>query len=181
MAVGRVAAPFGVRGWVKAQPLFRGAEGLLAADMWQLERSGHGAAARGVRVLEAAAHGRAVIARLDGIVDRDQAAALVGMQISVPASSLPALGEGEYYWSDLVGLAVVNRDGERLGTVAGLIETGANDVLVVRDGEFERLLPMAGSVIDGIDLPAREIRVDWGREWGLEAEQRKGSKPGTGA
>jgi 16S rRNA processing protein RimM len=82
---------------------------------------------------------------------------------------LPAIEDNEYYWADLIGLAVMNRAGDVLGTVAGLLETGANDVLVVRDGEIERLLPMVATVIDSIDLAARVIRVDWGRDWGLEA------------
>jgi 16S rRNA processing protein RimM len=169
IVVGRIAAPFGVRGWVKAQPFARESTGLLESGVWHLERYGRSDGVHEIRVLEAAQHGKAVIARLDGIADRDQAAALVGMQISVPSSLLPAIGEGEYYWADLVGLKVVNREGDALGAVTGLLETGANDVLVVQDGDVERLLPMVGTVIDGIDLAAREIRVDWGRDWGLEA------------
>jgi len=169
IVVGRIAAPFGVRGWVKAQPFARESGGLLGTDTWHLERHGRGDGVREMKVLEAAQHGKVVIAQLDGIVDRNQAAALVGMQIAVPSSLLPAIADNEYYWADLIGLSVVNRAGEAFGTVAGLLETGANDVLVVRDGEVERLLPMVGTVIDSIDLGAREIRVDWGRDWGLEA------------
>jgi 16S rRNA processing protein RimM len=167
--VGRIAAPFGVRGWVKAQPFAREPGGLLDGEAWHLRRNGRSDGVREIKVLEAAQHGKAVIARLDGIVDRDQAAALVGMQIAVPSSLLPAIEDNEYYWADLIGLAVMNRAGDVLGTVAGLLETGANDVLVVRDGEIERLLPMVATVIDSIDLAARVIRVDWGRDWGLEA------------
>jgi 16S rRNA processing protein RimM len=160
--VGRIAAPFGVHGWVKVQPLMNGAV-LLECKTWHLGRDE--AAFREVEVMEAAQHGKTVIARLDGIADRDAASTLVGERIAVPASALPGREEGEYYWSELIGLSVINRSGEVLGKVSGLLETGVHDVLVVRDGDTERLLPMVGAVVDKIDIEAGEIRVEWGRDW----------------
>ena len=106
-------------------------------------------------------HGKGLVARFDGVDDRDQAAGLVGEEISVRRSQLPADAEGGYYWSDLIGLEVVNMRGQRLGTVDRLIETGANDVLVVQ-GDRERLIPFVrDSVISAVDLDHGRIVVDW--------------------
>ena len=108
-------------------------------------------------------HGRAVIARLEGIEDRDAATDLLGSDIGVDREALPDPGEGRYYWADLEGLTVVHEDGSELGKVAYLMATGANDVLVV-DGPVERLIPFVpGDVILDVDLAAGVIRVDW--EW----------------
>lgn len=164
--MGRIAAPFGVRGWVKVQ-LFA-AEGieLLEQASWHLKPPGKKDAEFGeVKVIEAAQHGKVLIAQLEGIKDRDAAEAAVGTQIAMPRGALPAREEGEYFWSELIGLKVANRANESLGEVSGLLETGAHDVLVVKDGDTERLLPMVGAVIDRIDLDAGEIRVDWGLDW----------------
>ncbi len=101
------------------------------------------------------------MARLDGVTDRDAAAALAGCDVGVARDALPALDDGEYYWSDLIGLEVRSVDGVALGTVARMMETGANDVLVV-DGERERLVPyLPGRVVRSVDLEAGTIEVDW--------------------
>lgn len=108
-------------------------------------------------------HGKAIIVRLDGIEDRDTAAGLVGCDIAVEREELPAAEAGSYYWADLVGLRVVHRDGTELGHVASLMETGANDVMVVA-GEQERLIPfVVGEVVLDVDLENGVIGVDW--EW----------------
>lgn len=102
-----------------------------------------------------------VIAKLDGIDDRDQAANLVGSSIYVKLAQLPALQDGEYYWSDLVGLNVKTSSGTWLGVVDSLLETGANDVLIVK-GDRERAIPfLQGSTILSIDLDNGLMIVDW--------------------
>ena len=163
-----------MHGWVKVKPLASDASVLLQSRLWYLGRPRrHGGKIgtvaddgyRSVAVIEAAQHGKGLIAQLDGVQDRDAASALVGEQIAIPRSALPARVEGEYYWAELIGLVVVNRAGKALGRVSGLLESGANDILVVQDGGTERLLPLVGTVIDGIDLPACEIRVDWESDW----------------
>ena len=110
-------------------------------------------------------HGDGLLVRLEGIADRDAAAALRGSEVSLWRSQLPALEEGEYYWSDLEGLGVVTMDGAFLGVVERLFETGANDVMVVR-GERERLIPFVmDEVVRRIDLAAARIEVDWDAEF----------------
>ena len=114
-------------------------------------------------VAEGQRHGKTVIVRIEGYDDRDQAAGLVGTEIGVPRDALPETGSDQYYWSDLEGLRVIHRDGSELGRVDYLLETGANDVMVVK-GETEHLIPFVmDKVVLGVDLANGEIRVDW--EW----------------
>jgi len=101
-----------------------------------------------------------VVAKLAGYDDRDQAGQLIGAEIAIRLEQLPPLKKGEYYWAQLVGLEVVNLAGERLGKVDHLFDTGANDVMVVRNGR-ERWLPATADVIREVDLEAGVIRVDW--------------------
>jgi 16S rRNA processing protein RimM len=163
--LGRIAAPFGVRGWVKVQLFAPEAMRLLDQSVWLAGPPGKPGELREVRVAEVAQHGKVLIAQLEGITDRNAAEAAVGTEIAMSRSALPARAKDEYFWSELIGLAVVNRAQEALGKVTGLLETGVHDVLVVKDGETERLLPMVGAVVEQIDLEAGEIRVDWGRDW----------------
>lgn len=159
--MGRIAAPFGIRGWVKVQPFTEEIDGLLDFPLWHL---GRGEQWREVAVLEADVHHKTLVARLDGCNDRDAAAALKGLEVAVTREALPAAAENEYYWSDLIGLEVVNAQGEVLGKVADMLETGANDVMVVA-GERERLIPFVAQVILEVDLAAGRINVDWGADY----------------
>src|SRR5262249_1882882 len=107
-------------------------------------------------------HGKGLIAALPQVEDRDAAMALVGAEIWVRRSALPRAKRGEYYWVDLEGLDVVCADGVGLGKVSHLFSTGANDVLVVRDGERERLIPFVlGQFVQDVDLDSARITVDW--------------------
>jgi 16S rRNA processing protein RimM len=108
--------------------------------------------------------GRALVARLEGHDDRDAAAALRGKSVAVPRAALPQTQSGEYYWADLIGLAVVNGNAQALGRITGLLQTGANDVLVVA-GERERLIPFIAEVIRDVDLDAGVMRVEWGADY----------------
>lgn len=135
-------------------------EAVLEFRRWWLERDGQTEA---VDVDDGRRHGKTVIAHLAGVDDRDRALDLVGCEIRVPRECLPEPAPGRYYFSDLVGLRVVHRDGRELGTVAYVMQTGANDVLVTA-GDKERLIPfVAEKVILDVDLAAGVIRVDW--EW----------------
>lgn len=117
------------------------------------------------RLQEGREHGDGLLVRLAGIADRDAAAALRGREVSVWRAQLPALEDGEYYWSDLEGLHVLTRDGVSLGVVERLFETGANDVMVVR-GERQRLIPFVmDEVVRRIDLAAGCIEVEWDVEF----------------
>ena len=160
VVLGRISGLFGVRGWVKVYSYTEPREAVLQYDRWLLSGKDGWQEAT---VAEGQRHGKTVIARIDGYVDRDQAAALVGTEIAVPRGALPETGKDQYYWSDLEGLRVVQRDGTVLGRVAHLLETGANDVMVV-EGEQERLIPFVmDKVVIGVDLDKGEIEVDW--EW----------------
>lgn len=156
--VGRVSGLFGVKGWVKLYSYTQPRQGLLDYDPLLL---GENEDWRPVRLADARVHGKGLVARFDGVDDRDQAAALVGLELAVLRSQLPDMDPGEVYWVDLIGLAVVNTHGEALGTIERLLETGANDVLVV-GGDRERLIPFVrDEVIRQIDLAAGRIIVDW--------------------
>jgi 16S rRNA processing protein RimM len=109
------------------------------------------------------AHGNGWVAKLVGVDDRNGAEAIDGRFVAAPKEALPETGEGEYYWADLVGLAVVNEQDECLGTVATLLNTGAHPVLVVRDGEVERLLPFVDGVVKRV--ADGQMLVAWGKDW----------------
>ncbi len=160
VVLGRISGLFGVRGWVKVYSYTDPREAVLDYDRWLLSSNDGWQEAT---VAEGQRHGKTIIARLDGYVDRDQAKSLIGTEIGVSRESLPETGKDEFYWSDLEGLRVVHRDGSELGKVVYLLETGANDVMVVK-GEQERLIPFVmDKVVIGVDLDKGEIEVDW--EW----------------
>jgi 16S rRNA processing protein RimM len=159
--MGRIAAPFGVRGWVKIQPNTAAPQNLLAYSTWWV---GSGDSWKERAVTAAKVQGRAVVAQLKDCDDRDAAAALRGQTVAVARDALPRAGNGEYYWADLIGLAVVNTAGQDFGRVAEILETGANDVLVVR-GERERLIPFIATVIREVNPGAGTISVDWDADY----------------
>lgn len=160
--VGRVSGLFGVQGWVKVFSHTAPRENIINYSPWQLKL---GSGWKELTVKAGRAQGRGLIAQLEGIADRDAAAALVGAEIAVCREQLPAAAEDEYYWADLEGLRVITRDGVELGIVSHLLATGANDVLVVR-GERERLIPyIPGQVVVDVDLNAGTLRVDWDPEF----------------
>lgn len=160
VGVGRVAGLFGVRGWIKVYSYTRPREAILDYSPWLIERDG---AWREFTVAEGQVHGKGLVARLEGCSERDAAAQLLGSEIAVALSQLPAAGPNEYYWAELEGLRVVNLDGRELGHVSHLFETGANDVIAVR-GERERLIPIGPGIIRNVDRNAGVIQVDWDAE-----------------
>jgi 16S rRNA processing protein RimM len=161
VVMGRIVAPYGIKGWVKIQPFTQQPQGLLDYPEWQVGREG-GWQAQAVET--ARLHGNMVTAKLQGIDDREQAAVLRGLQVAISRDDFPEPGSGEYYWADLVGMEVVNEAGVALGRVTGVFETGANDVLVV-EGERERLLPFIGPVIRQVDVAGGRIVVDWDADY----------------
>ena len=158
--MGRVGAPHGVKGWVK---VFADSSPALARHArWWIGADGNW---EEVDVADTALHGATLVARLAGCEDRDAAAQLRGRDVALPREMLPATGPGEYYWTDLIGLEVVNADGASLGTVTGLFSNGAHDVMRVSDGKRERLLPFVATVIRAVDLAGGRIDVEWGADW----------------
>ena len=167
IVLGRILIPFGIRGWVKVQAYGDEPEGWCSMPNWWLSRDADTPAGnwRSIDLQEASRHGKGLVAKFAGIDDRDAAAALTGCLVAAPREALPKNADDEYYWGDLVGLEVVNEAGERLGQVRSLLESGANSVLCVADGQTERLLPFVAAVVQQVDLAARQIRVVWGRDW----------------
>lgn len=159
--MGRIAAPYAVRGWVKIQTFTEYLDSLLDYPVWHLGKAGKW---RTYEVVEAKVHSNHLIAQLAGVDDRNAAEALQGMEIAVEREALPPAEEGEYYWDDLVGLSVVNLDGETLGEVAELLETGAHDIMKVA-GERERLIPFTDPIVREVDTEAGRIVVDWASDW----------------
>jgi len=162
LVMGRIASPYGVKGWLRVTAFTELPENLLEYLPWYLDRGGQW---NETQPLEGRCHGKGLVVRFAGVNDRDDAAALAGTDIAIKRSQLPNTQDNEYYWSDLVGLQVVTTDNVVLGHVDHLLETGANDVLVVR-GDRERLVPFVrDDVIRKVDLEAGEIRVDWDPEF----------------
>ncbi len=143
VVMGRAAAPYAIHGWIKVQTYTEYLDNLLDYPVWRLGKAGQW---RAYTVLEAKAHGQSLVAQLEGVDDRSAAETLTGMDIAVARKELPLAGENEFYWDDLIGLTVVNTDGETLGKVTGLLETGAHSVLKVM-GEREHLIPFVAAIV----------------------------------
>ncbi|MFU8820806.1 MAG: ribosome maturation factor RimM [Gammaproteobacteria bacterium] len=162
VVLGKVGGLYGVRGWVKLWSFTDPVENLLDYRELELGREGDW---RPARLVEGRRQGQALVARFDDCADRDQAALLVGAEVSVMRDRLPEPGAGEYYWADLVGLAVVTTGGVELGRVESMMATGANDVMVVK-GDRERLVPfLPGQYVNEVDLAGGRIVVDWDPEF----------------
>jgi 16S rRNA processing protein RimM len=156
--VGKISGVFGVKGWLKIFSYTSPKENILNYSPWLLEKAGE---VKTVEVVDGNLQGGGVIAQIKGVNDRNQAETLLGYEIFIRREQLPETSEGEYYWSDLIGLEVETTDGVALGVVDSLLETGANDVLIVK-GERERAVPfIKGQVIVEIDREAGRIVVDW--------------------
>jgi 16S rRNA processing protein RimM len=167
--VGRIADAWGIKGWFKVLPHSADPQALFSSTRWYLQPSERGPQAFSgtvlLRVRETKEHSDSVVARADGVEDRSAAEALKGCRIFIPRTSFPTAGDDEYYWVDLLGLEVVNREGVALGQVKDLMSTGPQTVLVVVTEEegkpVERMIPFVAAYVDKVDLQARRIAVDW--------------------
>ena len=166
LIVGKISGVYGVKGWIKVHSDTDPREGIAEYNPWYIKQGGHGKGEwREIRVEACRRHAKTVIAKLAGVDDRDAAMQLSAALIAIRPDQLQALGEDEFYWRDLIGLRVFNREGIELGTVRRLMETGANDVLVVSreaKGDKEHLVPWTpGEAILQVDLELGRIDVDW--------------------
>jgi 16S rRNA processing protein RimM len=167
--VGRIMDAWGIKGWFKVLPYSADPKALFSSKHWYLLPPEKGAKAFLGPVLlpvrEAKEHSDAVVASSPDVPDRNAAEALRGARIFIGRSSFPAPQQDEHYWVDLIGLAVVNREGVQLGEVQELLSTGPQTVLVVGyelDGKpAERMIPFVSAYVDEVDQAARCIRVDW--------------------
>jgi 16S rRNA processing protein RimM len=157
--VGRVSGVYGVNGWVKVFSHTDPRDNITRYNPWYLDMKGEW---QPHEVEQGKAHGKTVVAKLKGIDDRDVAAMLAGHDIAIRREQMAVLEQGDYYWSDLIGLQVETPDGTPLGIVDKLMETGANDVLVVRQEGKQHLIPyIKGQVIQNIDLEQGLITAAW--------------------
>lgn len=167
--VGRIADAWGIKGWFKVLPYSADPEALFSSKRWFLMPTEKGVktfdGVAKLAIMEAKIHSGTVVALARAVDDRNAAEALRGARIFVSRSSFPTAEKDEYYWVDLIGLSVVNREGVALGSVKELLSTGAQTVLVMdyeQDGKtLERMIPFVSVYIDDVDLPARRILVDW--------------------
>lgn len=157
ICVGNITGPHGVKGWVKVFSNTSPRENILNYSPWRI------VAGEQVQIVTVSGRlqGKNVVAQIDGVEQREQAVELVGSKIYISTEQLPQLDNGEYYWSDLIGLEVESLDAEPLGTVETMLETGANDVMVLR-GDRERLIPFVmDDVVKLVDLANKRVIVDW--------------------
>jgi 16S rRNA processing protein RimM len=157
VVLGRVGAPFGVRGWIKVQSYTDPPEGIVNYSPWELARNGSLLA---WEVKDWKFAGRQLAVRLDGVDTREAAAGLTGAEVLVDRLVLPPTAPGEYYWDDLVGLEAINTEGTPLGRIAGILDLPAHPVLVLR-GERERLVPLVRDRLIDVDLGIGRLTLDW--------------------
>jgi 16S rRNA processing protein RimM len=183
--VGRVLGAWGIQGGIKVAPFADDPQALFSSSWWFLKPGEGPSASKPAQGLRAAIHvrgvrgqGEAIVAQAAGVVDRDAAEALKGARVFVSRSSFPQPDPDEFYWVDLIGSTVTNREDVALGVVVGLIDTGPHCVLRIRapesgpaamhaegDVPAERLVPFVEAYVDSVDLPGRRIVVDWGLDY----------------
>jgi len=152
--MGRVAGHYGVRGWIRVQ---RPEAALADCGRWWI-------GAQEYPVEQVKEHSGALLAKLTGIDSREAALKLKGSEVAVQRESLPEPAQGKYYLTDLVGLEVVNEQGQVLGVVRRIFSNGAQDVMELV-GDRTRLLPWVAAVVKEVDLPNRRVKVEWGADW----------------
>lgn len=158
--MGRISSAHGIRGWIKIQPFTEHVDGLLDYETWWIGKEN--GPWREVKVLQGDINNKSLLAQFPDCQDRNAAEKLKGFFIAVPRSQLPRRQlRDEFYWTDLIGLKVVNNTGTELGVVGNLLETGANQVLAVESDNGEILIPFIANAIKQVDLKNRVIHVDW--------------------
>nr|WP_142136692.1 ribosome maturation factor RimM [Pseudomonas sp. UBA6718] len=163
IVLGKITSVHGVRGEVKIYSFTDPIDNLLGYPAWTLKREGE---VKQVELVSGRLQGKILVAKLKGLDDREVARTFAGFDICVPRALLPDLDDGEYYWHQLEGLKVIDLQGQLLGRLDHLLETGSNDVMVVKPcpgslDDRERLLPYTEQCVQKVDLAAGEMRVDW--------------------
>ena len=178
--VGRIVDAWGLKGWIKVQPFAADPQALFSSRRWFIlpsEKAGvtrpstvAGALPTLLKITQVKDHGDVVVALAQEVPDRTAAEAMRGARVFIGRGSFPTPDPDEFYWVDLIGLDVVNREGVALGQVVGLIDTGPHSVLRVLPAgettvEGERLIPFVGAYVDAVSLEQRRITVDWGLDY----------------
>lgn len=160
--IGRFGAPFGVKGWIKLISFTDPIENILDYQPWLLQ-SNQGW--RKITLEDGKPHGNTMIVKLSGCDDRDVAQTYTNKEIAIERDQLPPPQANEYYWLDLVGMDVVNKQGEHFGKVSEVTATGANDVLIIKNDNKTTLIPFIKQVIVEVNANKNQIIVDWGIDW----------------
>ena len=159
ITLGVINGVYGIKGWVKVYSSTDPIENILNYKTWRLKQKKQQVV---VQLSDGRRHGKGIVAKFEGYDDRNAAETLLKAEINVLAEELPELQQGEYYWRELVGLDVVNMDGKSYGKIDHMMPTVANDVMVVKDGDTERLIPFVqGVYVMKVDLDANFAQVDW--------------------
>lgn len=159
IVVGNIAGVYGIKGWFKILSFTRPIENIFDYRPWLIKQNDQW---QTVKLSGVKPQGKGLIAAFEGISDRTEATALVGLEIAIERKQLPEVKQGEFYWHDLISMQVINNDNETLGVVTGLLETGANDVLVVEADKQRHLIPyVQGVYIKDIDIVRGVMQVDW--------------------
>ena len=161
--LGKIVGVWGVKGWIKLHSFTRNRVDIAKYSTWYLQDSRSKLDPVAINVINCREQAQGIVAQLEGVVDRDQAMAMNGQKIFIKKSDLPELPDGEFYWQQLIGLKVVN-DVEEIGVINSILETGANDVLVVKPNEIDQadvLIPYTDQVVLQVDLEQGTMQVDW--------------------
>lgn len=176
LEVGRIGEAWGLQGWFKVQPYADPPNALLSAREWFLQPPASRAPAREtakavparLEITAVREHGDGIVASARGVADRNASEALRGARIFVSRGRFPSVDADEFYWADLIGCAVVDREGTPLGSVIGLLDTGPQSVLRIQPAEAgaeERLIPFVAAYVDSVDVAGKRIVVNWGADY----------------
>ena len=161
--LGKIVGVWGVKGWVKLHSYTRNRVDIAKYSTWYLQEPRKKTDPVAINVISCREQAQGIVAQLDGVVDRDQATAMNGQTIFVKKTDLPKLPKGEFYWQQLIGLDVVNNE-RKIGVVSSILETGANDVLVIKqeqEGQADVLIPYTDHAVTDIDIEKGTMIVDW--------------------
>jgi 16S rRNA processing protein RimM len=161
IVIGTFGSSYGIRGWIKINSFAENGPQMLEYQPWYQVKANEPENYQPIVIEDVKLHNNQIVIKLPDINTPEDARRFTGKHIYIQRSQLPDLVEGEYYWSQLIGLSVINKSGEHIGTVTALMETGSNDVLIVK-GDIEFAIPyLPGEVILKVDLAKKQIQVDW--------------------
>ena len=161
LLIGQINGLFGVQGWVKLFSYAHPRKNILSYQPWHIKVDGVWTT---LDIVKGREQGKTIVAQLKGVVDREDSRRYIGVELYIEKSQLPQLAQGEYYWDELTGLEVINNQGIILGTISYLVDTGANNVMVV-NGKKEHWVPYIEPFLISIDMDKRQILVDWDEDF----------------
>lgn len=158
IVIGKFAAPFSVRGWIKLHSYTDPITNLLNYSPLYVERHNNW---QPLKIVEGKTHGDYLVVKIEGFDDRDEVRQFTNCLIGVDREALPKLPEDEFYWEDLVGLEVENLEGVHFGKITQMLATGSNDIMQVEQKDKRRMIPYTNDAVKKVDLKAKKVIVDW--------------------